>query len=110
MAIAETQPPTALGDAPNTDSKLQFTDTKVIDAMGEYPRMTAKTLKESCKKNKLYLTPYLNNNLYLHYQGWWKIENLEEYTGLKCIWLNSNGFQKIEGLDRQFELRCLYWV
>merc|ERR1719376_1832379 len=43
-----------------------------------FPKMTKKSLREICVKHKLYTTPYLNDTLYLHYKGWWKIENLEE--------------------------------
>lgn len=32
-------------------------------------RMTKKKLLELCKKNKLYITPSLNDVLYLHFQG-----------------------------------------
>ena len=44
----------------------------------------------------------------LHLSGFSKIENLDEYTGLKCIFLEVNGIQKIENFHNQKELKCLY--
>mmetsp|Transcript_20782 Transcript_20782/g.31779 ORF Transcript_20782/g.31779 Transcript_20782/m.31779 type:complete len:519 (-) Transcript_20782:78-1634(-) len=71
-------------------------------------RMTKEVLRQTCRSQNGYETPELNDVLYLHYKGYEKIENLEEYVGLKGLWLEANGLKKIQGLEYQTELRCLY--
>lgn len=70
--------------------------------------MTKPMLKKLCKDTGLYGTPSVNDKLYLHYKGFRSIENLEEYTGIKAIWLEGNGLPKIEGLQSMALLRSLY--
>ncbi|XP_037959266.1 dynein assembly factor 1, axonemal homolog [Teleopsis dalmanni] len=71
-------------------------------------RIAKPLLRELCRKHKLYQTPALNDVLYLHYQGIQFIEELEEYTELKCLWLENNAISKIEGLQNQTKLRSLF--
>ena len=47
--------------------------------------------------------------MYFMNTGISKIENLDEYTGLKCLWLECNGIRKIENLENQTEIRFVYY-
>ena len=82
---------------------MQRTDTTMTGI-----EMTASVLKTYCKENGLYSTPNINDKIYLHYKGFRCIQNLDEYTNLKCIWLEGNGLSRIEGLDKQKSLRTLF--
>lgn len=77
------------------------------------PELSKQYLKELCKSERMknndcYGTPELNDKLYLHYKGFRKIQALEEYTALKCLWLEGNGLDELGGLERQTQLRTLY--
>lgn len=48
------------------------------------------------------------DNGFLVGQGIRHVENLEEYTGLRVIWLEGNGLSKLEGMEAQTEMRTLY--
>lgn len=70
--------------------------------------MTKQYLLEVCKEHKLYRSPALNDKLYLNFKGFTRIENLEEYTGLRALFLEGNALDSIEGLPSLPELKCLY--
>ena len=69
--------------------------------------MTPEYLRKLCREHKLYGMPSLNDKLYLHYKGLTRIQCLDEYTGLRALWLEGNGLSKIEDLDCLKELRTL---
>lgn len=70
--------------------------------------MTKKLLKQICKDQKMYTTCELNDVLYLHYKGFRKIQDLDEYTGLKVLYLEGNGLTSMLGLENQTMMRSLY--
>lgn len=76
----------------------------------EGPRLTPQEIKKILRSDfkMYYTTQELNDKLYIHYKGYSKIENLEGFTGLKCLYGESNGFRKLEGLGHMKQLRCLY--
>ena len=78
------------------------------DATGAGARMTKAVLKQCAVDNEGYESPELNDNLYLHFKGFRKIENLEEYTELKGLWLEANGLRTIENINHLSKLRCIF--
>jgi Leucine-rich repeat (LRR) protein len=55
-----------------------------------------------------YVTPNLNDKLYLHNNNFSNIGGLEEFTETKVIWLQSNFLTSIQGLSHLKKLRVLY--
>lgn len=70
--------------------------------------MTKDVLVDACKKNGGYAQPHLNDQLFLQYRGFSKIQNLEPYGDLKVLWLEQNAIEVIEGLDTLHNLVSLF--
>jgi len=70
--------------------------------------MNKANITRLCKENGLYLMPNLNDRLYLQGQGYRKIENLDEYSALRALWLDSNAIHTIENLQGLRDLQDLY--
>eukprot|EP00484_Ammonia_sp_Unknown_P003156 CAMPEP_0197072230 /NCGR_PEP_ID=MMETSP1384-20130603/209992_1 /TAXON_ID=29189 /ORGANISM="Ammonia sp." /LENGTH=288 /DNA_ID=CAMNT_0042511047 /DNA_START=39 /DNA_END=906 /DNA_ORIENTATION=+ len=70
--------------------------------------LTKKSLLKHCREMNMYSTPELNDRLYLHQKGICKIENLDEYTGIRVLWLQQNGIEEIENLHHLQQLKHLY--
>jgi dynein assembly factor 1 len=73
-------------------------------------RITPEFMKQLLRSDlKLYyMTPSLNDVLYLHFKGFEGIENLQEFVNLKVLYLEGNCIEVIHGLHEQKELKCLY--
>lgn len=91
-----------------TNRPIKFGNKFLQEEISKFPKMTKEYLLKHCRENRLYSTPELNDVLYLHFKGFGEIQNLEAYTGLKCLWLENNGLLKISGLTKQDKLRCLF--
>lgn len=72
--------------------------------------LTNKFLREMVKKDprKYFRTPHLNEKLFLHYKGFGYIRNLEQFTDLKCLYIEGNGLRSLKGLEQNIELKSLY--
>eukprot|EP00667_Euglena_gracilis_P009172 EG_transcript_9310 len=72
------------------------------------PEITPELLRRICKETGGYLIPDLNDNLMLQCKGFSKIQHLDPYHNVRCLWLQENAISKIEGLDALVNLRTLY--
>lgn len=70
--------------------------------------ITEQDIQNSIKKHGGYTTARLNEKLYLHYLSITDISNLDQFTGLKSLWLNNNAISKITGLSQLTNLNSLF--
>lgn len=62
-----------------------------LDQCEQTNQISPALLRRICREKGGYGTPSLNEKLYLHFRNLTRIENLDEYTGVRCLWLESNG-------------------
>lgn len=92
----------------STDNNQETIDEEEEDVDDDsFPNMTKSKILECCKKHDLYIYPELNDTLYLHYEGFPKIKNLDEFVNLKSLWLNNNQITIIENLSSLKQLTSL---
>lgn len=88
-----------LGQEATTDEK---------NVQQEEAVMTKDTIRKICKEAGLYHKPLLNEKLYLHRRGFKLIENLDEYTEVRALWLNGNSLRRVCNLHPLSKLKCLF--
>jgi dynein assembly factor 1 len=71
--------------------------------------LSAATVRALCAQHDGFESPELNDKLYLHFQGFRAVgDGLREYTGVRCLFLESNALSELSGLEHLVELRALY--
>jgi dynein assembly factor 1 len=83
-------------------------DRKRLEARQSPPDMSVEHIRLVCVENGGYEMPELNERLFLHYKGFRSIRNLEAYTAVTSLWLDSNALEHIEGLSHMHHLKCLF--
>jgi dynein assembly factor 1 len=77
--------------------------------MGSSEMSLARLRKILESDRRLYYHSFdLNDKLYIHFQGFRKLDNLDKFTGLRSLYAEANAFEKIEGLEACTQLRSLF--
>jgi hypothetical protein len=96
-------------DVPLRRSFLSRRDCREVDDKG-FTLMTPQYLVQLCKEQKGYVTPKLNDVLYLHYKGFSRVSDaLRAYTGLKSLWLENNALSELDHLGTKIYSTPLYF-
>lgn len=72
------------------------------------PLMTEEFVLQLCDYNGQYTIPKLNDGLYLHYKGFDRIMNLDNFVNIKVLYLENNCIKEITGLSHMKNLTCLF--
>ena len=81
----------------------------VIRSLSKLSKMTMskEAIRLAIKRKKLCDNPELVERVYLHNKGFTEIQNLDQYTEIKDLFLEGNELTKINGLDAQNHLEHL---
>ena len=81
------------GQLPRNDEKEREEDGSLI--------LTNKWIRDLFKREprRYYRTPCLNDKLYFHYKGFSKVQNMEQFVNMKCLYFEGNGCSSLKGLE-----------
>jgi dynein assembly factor 1 len=85
----------------------QDEDTDALGSTKMTPERIMKILDSD--KRMYYRTKELNDKLYIHFQGFRKIEHLEQFTGLRTLYAECNAFEELQGIEKCTALRSLFF-
>uniref|UniRef100_A0A674PKQ5 Uncharacterized protein n=1 Tax=Takifugu rubripes TaxID=31033 RepID=A0A674PKQ5_TAKRU len=97
----------AFGKDETQEDKPIMTNSPETEHNNQRSKMTKKFLRDHCKQLNLYLCPRLNDTLYLHFNDFSTIENLEDLTELRCLYLQGNRIQILTVLQAVPNLKVL---
>ena len=97
-------------DDSSSQQNADSSDNEPYDNRPGIARCTVKWIKDLFFKEwkTYYGTFELNERLYFPYKGFERIENMELFPALKCLYWEGNCVQKIQGLESNVNLVSLY--
>ena len=69
--------------------------------------LTEAVIRTLCREHGLYITPSLNDVLYLNYGGYTSLGGLQPYCNVKSVFLEGNALADLDTLPPLPHLKCL---
>lgn len=69
--------------------------------------LTEAVIRTLCREHGLYITPSLNDVLYLNYGGYTSLGGLQPYCNVKSVFLEGNALADLATLPPLPHLKCL---